>query len=66
MRSWEGARRTRMQGQFYQYKQGLLDESAYRVMLRAARNQLDLWQDLEVERLVRDEEFDRAVRESGE
>jgi hypothetical protein len=66
VRSWEGARRTRMQGQFYQYEQGLLDESVYRVMLRAARGQSSLWQALGIERVLPDEEFDRAVRESGE
>ncbi len=66
VRSWESARRTRMQGQYYQYEQGLLDESAYRVMLRAARGQSSLWQTLGIERVLPDEEFDRAVRESGE
>jgi hypothetical protein len=66
VRSWESARRTRMQGQSYQYEQGLLDESAYRVMLRAARGQSSLWQALGIERVLPDEEFDRAVRDSGE
>ena len=66
LRSWESARRTRMQGQFYQYEQGLLDESAYRAMLRAARSQLSLWQALDIERTLPGDEFDRAVRESGE
>jgi hypothetical protein len=66
VRSWESARRTRMQGQYYQHEQGFLDESAYRVMLRAARVQSSLWQALEVGKILPDEEFDRAVRESGE
>jgi hypothetical protein len=66
VRSWESARRTRMQGQYYQYEQGFLDESAYRAMLRAARVQSSLWQALEVGKSLPDEEFDRAVRESGE
>ena len=67
VRSWESARRTRMQGQSYHYEQGLLDESAYRAMLRAARSQLSLWQALGLEQTLPGmEEFDRAVRESGE
>jgi hypothetical protein len=66
VRSWESARRTRMQGQFYQYEQGLLDEPAYRVMLRAAHGQLSLWQALEIERTLRGGDFDRAAREYRE
>jgi hypothetical protein len=66
VRSWESARRTRMQGQFYQHEQGLLDEPAYRVMLRAAHGQLSLWQALELERTLPGDEFDRAAREYRE
>jgi len=35
--AWELARSQRLAGQYYQYRQGYLDEAAYRTMMRAAQ-----------------------------
>lgn len=45
---WEIARINRMEGQYYQYQQGFLDQMAYERMLGAASSVLPIWRELEI------------------
>jgi len=43
--TWEIARMNRMQGQFYQYRQGFLDRQSYDALLVAGSSSLPLWKE---------------------
>jgi len=64
VRAWELARSQRMAGQYYQFQQGYLDEAAYRAMMGAAEDWIDLWEILGLG--VANQEFFQAVRAQRE
>jgi len=43
VRNWESARIYRMQGQYYQYEQGFLNERSYQDLVRGVRLFLPMW-----------------------
>jgi len=47
---WERARQCRLEAQFYQWKQGLLDDEFYENQFKAVvRNRAPLWKELDIE-----------------
>ena len=62
-RNWESARIYRMQGQYYQYQQGFLDERSYRDLLRGGRDFLPVWEALGADIDALDPDFLEIIRE---
>ena len=58
---WETARYMRLQGQFYQYQQGYLDEVSYQALLRQAARYMPLLKELNI--FMNNEEFLQAVEQ---
>ena len=62
--SWERARISRMQGQYYQYHEGYLDQESYDTMLEVGFLSLQMWKDLGM--TIRYEDLLLAIEEAGQ
>ncbi len=63
IRDWETARIYRMQGQYFQYQQGFLDERSYQDLIRGIRAFLPTWEAVGAEMDSLDPELMEIVRQ---
>ena len=63
VQDWELARMYRMQGQYYQYQQGYLDESGFEDLIRGGRSYLPMWKNLGLDLNTLDSDFNSILQQ---